>query len=146
MGLRIHYTGIEIDGNRFPSVLTLSPSCVSRLFLFTLSLSLPRSLSLSFRFSLLLFLSLLLGGESLGGSRVISPRFHNVYELYWGSSDGTNSIISFRKFSVKRRSSARFSAILDCYILIVKFSFSSYFLNIKRVIANLNFYQILKVF
>lgn len=141
MGLRIHYTGIEIDGNRFPSVLTLSPSCVSRLFLFTLSLSLSL-----FPF-LALTLSLLVVGRGVsGGSRVISPRFHNVYELYWGSSDGTNSIISFRKFSVKRRSSARFSAILDCYILIVKFSFSSYFLNIKRVIANLNFYQILKIF
>lgn len=127
MGLRIHYTGIEIDGNRFPSVLTLSPSHsrVSRLFLLTPPLSLSLLLALT--------LSLLVvggGGEgSLWGSRVISPRFHNAHELRV-SSDGTNSIVSVPEIFDQGRpilGSIFFSIVRE-----ISVSFPLYFLsNIK---------------
>lgn len=125
MGLRIHYTGIEIDGNRFPSVLTLSPSLprVSRLFLLTPPLSLSLLLALT--------LSLLVvgGAGSLWGSRVISPRFHNAHELRV-SSDGTNSIVSVPEIFDQGRpilGSIFFSIVRE-----ISVSFPLYFLsNIK---------------
>lgn len=125
MGLRIHYIGIEIDGNRFPSVLTLSPSHsrVSRLFLLTPPLSLSLLLALT--------LSLLVvgGAGSLWGSRVISPRFHNAHELRV-SSDGTNSIVSVPEIFDQGRpilGSIFFSIVRE-----ISVSFPLYFLsNIK---------------